>query len=64
MQFARRMGFETVAIARGESKRDAALALGAHHYLDATGVDVSPSLQQLGGAVTILAIAQRRGTSS
>ncbi len=55
VQFARRMGFETVAIARGTDKREQALALGAHHYVDSTGSDVAEALQALGGAVTILA---------
>ncbi len=55
VQFARRMGFETVAIARGTDKREQALALGAHHYLDSTTTDVADALQALGGATTILA---------
>lgn len=55
VQFARRMGFETVAIARGTGKRDQALSLGAHHYVDSTAVDVARALQDLGGATTILA---------
>lgn len=55
VQFARRMGFETVAIARGTDKREQALSLGAHHYVDSTAVDVAKALQDLGGATTILA---------
>ncbi len=55
VQFARRMGFETVAVARGTDKREQALALGAHHYLDSTSTDVAEALQALGGATTILA---------
>lgn len=55
VQFARRMGFETVAIARGTDKKDQALALGAHHYVDSTATDVAEALQALGGAVTVLA---------
>jgi len=55
VQFARRMGFETVAVARGTDKRDGALALGAHHYIDSTTSDVAAALQDLGGASTILA---------
>jgi D-arabinose 1-dehydrogenase-like Zn-dependent alcohol dehydrogenase len=55
VQFARRMGFETVAIARGTDKRQRALDLGAHHYVDSTAEDVAEALQALGGAVTILA---------
>lgn len=55
VQFARRMGFETVAIARGTAKQAQALSLGAHHYLDSTATDVAAALQALGGATTILA---------
>ncbi len=55
IQFARRMGFETVAIARGTGKREQAESLGAHHYIDSTAVDVADALQALGGAMTILA---------
>jgi D-arabinose 1-dehydrogenase-like Zn-dependent alcohol dehydrogenase len=55
VQFAVRLGFETVAIARGEDKRDLALKLGAHHYLDSTAQDVGAALTALGGASLILA---------
>src|SRR4051812_40689592 len=55
VQYARRMGFETVAIARGTDKRPHALELGAHHYIDSTSSDVAEELRKLGGAQTILA---------
>ncbi len=55
VQFARRMGFETVAIARGTDKQEQAESLGAHHYIDSTATDVAKALQSLGGATTILA---------
>ena len=55
VQFARRMGFETVAVARGTDKEEQARSLGAHHYVDSTGTDVADALQSLGGAVTVLA---------
>lgn len=55
VQFARRMGFETVAVARGTGKREQATALGAHHYIDSTATDVSQALQALGGAAVIVA---------
>ena len=57
VQFARAMGFETIAIARGEAKRDDARTLGAHHYVDSTAGDVSEALQTLGGMSVILATA-------
>lgn len=55
VQYARRMGFETVAIARGTDKAQQAESLGAHHYIDSTSNDVAGALQALGGASTILA---------
>src|SRR5690349_19633468 len=55
VQFARRMGFETVAIARGTDKAEQAKSLGAHHYVDSTSEDVAQALQALGGAQTVLA---------
>ncbi|MCV7259109.1 alcohol dehydrogenase catalytic domain-containing protein [Mycobacterium shimoidei] len=54
VQFARAMGFETIAINRGTAKADDARKLGAHHYIDATG-DVSEALKALGGVSVVLA---------
>jgi D-arabinose 1-dehydrogenase-like Zn-dependent alcohol dehydrogenase len=55
VQFARRMGFHTVAIARGRDKERLALELGAHVYLDSQTQDVAKELMALGGAKVILA---------
>lgn len=55
VQFAAKLGFETVAIARGAEKGDFARRLGAHHYLDSTAVDVGEELSKLGGASAVLA---------
>jgi D-arabinose 1-dehydrogenase-like Zn-dependent alcohol dehydrogenase len=57
IQYARQMGFHTVAINRGNDKGPLAKKLGAHHYIDATASDVSAELQKLGGAAVILATA-------
>ena len=57
VQYARRMGFQTVAINRGKDKQPLAQKLGAHHYIDATATDVNAELQKLGGARVILATA-------
>jgi len=57
VQYARQMGFETVAINRGNDKEPLARKLGAHHYVDATAQDVVAELQKLGGASVILATA-------
>jgi len=57
VQFAARMGFRTIAIARGKDKEPLARQLGAHHYIDSQAGDVSEALQKLGGARIILATA-------
>ena len=55
VQFAARMGYETVAIARGRDKEALARQLGAHHYLDSSAQDPAKELQALGGARVVLA---------
>jgi D-arabinose 1-dehydrogenase-like Zn-dependent alcohol dehydrogenase len=55
VQFANKMGFETVAIARGQDKAAFARELGAHHYIDSTNSDVATELTKLGGASVVLA---------
>src|SRR5205814_3610010 len=55
VQFARKMGFKTVAIARGADKAPLARKLGAHIYLDSTQQNVAEELTKLGGAKVILA---------
>jgi D-arabinose 1-dehydrogenase-like Zn-dependent alcohol dehydrogenase len=55
IQYAAKMGFEVVAIARGEEKGPLAKELGAHHYVDSTATDVAEALRTLGGAQVVLA---------
>src|SRR5437764_884463 len=57
VQYARRMGFETVAVGRGRDKEALARKLGAHHYIDSGAGDAAAELQKLGGARVILATA-------
>jgi D-arabinose 1-dehydrogenase-like Zn-dependent alcohol dehydrogenase len=57
VQYARQMGFETVAINRGHDKEALPRQLGAHHYIDAIAQDAVTELQKLGGARVILATA-------
>jgi len=57
VQFASRMGFRTIAIARGKDKEPLARKLGAHHYIDSEAGDVSEALLKLGGAKIVLATA-------
>jgi alcohol dehydrogenase len=57
VQWAKAMGFETIAIARGADKEANARELGAHHYIDSKAGDVAAALQALGGASVVLATA-------
>jgi alcohol dehydrogenase/propanol-preferring alcohol dehydrogenase len=57
VQFAAKMGFMTVAIARGEDKEPLARELGAIHYIDSHAQDPAAELLKLGGARVILATA-------
>src|SRR5246500_3961772 len=57
VQYARRMGFQTVALGRGKDKEPLAKKLGAHHYIDSDIVDPVKEMQKLGGARVILATA-------
>ncbi len=55
VQFAAKMGFHTVAIARGTEKETLAKQLGAHIYLNSETQNVAAELTKLGGAKAILA---------
>jgi D-arabinose 1-dehydrogenase-like Zn-dependent alcohol dehydrogenase len=57
LQYARKLGFRTVAVSRGADKRALALELGAHEYVDQETGDAAAALQELGGARVILATA-------
>jgi propanol-preferring alcohol dehydrogenase len=57
VQFARHMGFHTVAIGKGRDKEKLAKDLGAHVYIDTAVDDAAAVLQRLGGARAILATA-------
>ena len=57
VQYARQMGFQTVALGRGKDKEALARKLGAHHYIDSGAADATAELQKLGGARVILATA-------
>ena len=57
IQYARQLGFRTVAIGRGGDKQALAKKLGAHEYLDTSAGDPAQALQKMGGAHVILATA-------
>jgi D-arabinose 1-dehydrogenase-like Zn-dependent alcohol dehydrogenase len=55
VQFAAKMGFRTVAIARGGDKEALAKKLGAWRYIDNQAADPAVELGKLGGAKVVLA---------
>jgi D-arabinose 1-dehydrogenase-like Zn-dependent alcohol dehydrogenase len=57
VQYAAKMGFHTVGIARGKDKETLARQLGASVYVDSQAQDPAAELQKLGGAKVILATA-------
>jgi D-arabinose 1-dehydrogenase-like Zn-dependent alcohol dehydrogenase len=57
VQYAAKMGFHTVAIARGKDKEPLARKLGAAVYIDSQAQDPAAELLKLGGAKVILATA-------
>ncbi len=54
IQFARRMGFRTVAIGLGRQKEKLAKDLGAHVCIDTAAEDTAAALQRMSGARAIL----------
>ncbi len=54
VQYARKMGFKTVGIARGKDKEALARELGAHLYIDSKAQDPAAELKKLGGARVII----------
>ena len=57
IQYARQMGFRTVAIGRGADKQPLATKLGAHEYIDTNANAPAAALKKLGGAKIALATA-------
>jgi D-arabinose 1-dehydrogenase-like Zn-dependent alcohol dehydrogenase len=57
VQYAAKMGFHTVAIARGQDKGPLAKKLGASIYIDSQTQDPAAELRKLGGARVVLATA-------
>ena len=55
VQFANKLGFRTVAIARGSDKKALSRKLGAHHFIDSATEDVAARLNRLGSARAVLA---------
>ncbi len=61
VQFAAKLGYETIAVARGSEKEPLARELGAHHYVDSTDGDPAAKLSELGGVDLIMATVTNAG---
>ncbi|NUS30327.1 MAG: alcohol dehydrogenase catalytic domain-containing protein [Streptomyces sp.] len=57
VQFAAKLGYETIAIARGRDREQLAHGLGAHHYIDSNAQAPGAALKELGGADLIVCTA-------
>eukprot|EP01120_Amphizonella_sp_Union-15-10_P004101 TRINITY_DN1464_c0_g1_i1.p1 TRINITY_DN1464_c0_g1~~TRINITY_DN1464_c0_g1_i1.p1 ORF type:complete len:357 (-),score=73.29 TRINITY_DN1464_c0_g1_i1:25-1035(-) len=55
IQYASKAGYKTVALSHGASKKDLALKLGAHVYIDTATQNAVEELKKLGGANVIIA---------
>lgn len=61
LQFAKKSGYEVVAVSSGSSKAELAKQLGADHYIDTSATDVKEELLKLGGADVIINTAPNAG---
>ncbi|KAI0916126.1 hypothetical protein AcW1_010018 [Taiwanofungus camphoratus] len=61
IQFAKAMGFRTIALSSGSAKKELAGQLGAQAYIDGSKVDQARALQELGGASVIMCTAPNPG---
>ncbi|KAF2775956.1 alcohol dehydrogenase catalytic domain-containing protein [Streptomyces sp. OM5714] len=57
VQFAAKLGYETVAVARGGDREHLVRELGAHHYVDSDARAPGAALKELGGADLIVCTA-------
>jgi D-arabinose 1-dehydrogenase-like Zn-dependent alcohol dehydrogenase len=57
VQYARKLGYRTVALSTSASKRDFAMELGATDYIDTSKEDAAAALQKMGGASLIVVTA-------
>lgn len=57
VQYARKLGFHTVALSRSADKKDFATQLGANDYIDTSKEGAAEALQKMGGASLIVVTA-------
>ncbi|KAM4065706.1 zinc-binding dehydrogenase [Hirsutella rhossiliensis] len=57
IQYARKMGFRVIAVSTSDSKKEFAMELGAHHYINSSKSDVTEEINNLGGAKLVVLTA-------
>jgi D-arabinose 1-dehydrogenase-like Zn-dependent alcohol dehydrogenase len=57
LQYARKMGYRTVALSSSSNKKDFAFQLGATDYIDTSHESAAEALQKMGGASLIVVTA-------
>ena len=57
VQYARKMGYRTVALSTSSAKKDFAAQLGATDYIDTSKEDPAEALQKMGGASLVVVTA-------
>lgn len=57
IQYARKMGYRTVALSSSASKKDFAFQLGATDFVDGSKEDTVEALQKMGGASLVVVTA-------
>lgn len=57
VQYANKMGYKVVALSSGDKKKDFAMKLGAHEYIDTSKIDAAEKLTEMGGAALIVCTA-------
>lgn len=57
LQYTSKMGYRTVAISSSSEKKDFAMKLGAHDYIDASQGDIGEQLQKVRSCIIILKMA-------
>jgi alcohol dehydrogenase, propanol-preferring len=57
IQFSNKFGFKTLAVSSGSKKKDLAIKLGAHEYIDASAENAVEKIQKMGGAKVIIVTA-------
>jgi D-arabinose 1-dehydrogenase-like Zn-dependent alcohol dehydrogenase len=57
VQYARKLGYRTIALSTSSNKKDFAMQLGANDYIDTSKEDAAEALQKMGGASLIVVTA-------